>query len=110
MNENKNFLKTILLTIVLVALIIIGFFLNNNEWDTYKIVSCCIVSIWAIFLPASYRYGILEMKAYIKSLGSYQLSILIALYYFELLLVPLVLAPLFFYRYFTNNYKYFNKD
>ncbi len=109
MNETKNFFKTIILTIIFVLLVIGIFFLNKNEWDSYKIASCIAVSIWSLFLPASYRFGFLEMKSYIKG-GSYQTIVFTVLYITELLLLPLALAPLFFLRYFTNNYKYYNKD
>ncbi len=109
MKESKNFIKTILLSVLLMALAIGIFFLTKTEWDNYKIVSCVIVSIWSIFLPASYRFGFLEIKSYLKS-GSYNQIVFIAIYIIELLLLPLALAPLFFIRYFLNNYKYYNKD
>lgn len=62
-NHKKEKIITLIISIVLTALIIFLYFLDQTrEWDTIKISSCVIISIWVFFIPPTCLYYFYKIK------------------------------------------------
>ncbi len=54
---------TTLISIIVLGLIVVLYFLDNSlEWGTNKIISCVLVSIWGMFVPQTITYYFFKIK------------------------------------------------